>query len=99
MADPELVTGAFVFLNHGDDEIHYFVNRHSDNGAHSGVSVNGLSGDRYNMQVFSLNGTGLPFTFPANQSEVTSVAAAGTCKCFRRLIPLGLYDAIIISHS
>ncbi len=83
VADPQVVTGSFVILNHGDDKIRYFANRRSDNGAHDRLSVSGLSQDRYDLLVFPLSGNGLPFIFPANQpSGVINVPVTADSKSF-----------------
>ena len=87
VADSSLVTGSFIVLNYGGDKFHYLVNRRSDNGAHDGVSVNGLTRDSYNLLVFLLNGSGLPFTLPSNQQRiVVNVSVTAKSEYFRWLI-------------
>ena len=97
VADSELVTGSLIVLNYGDDEIHYFVNRHSDNGARVSVSVSGLTKDRCNLLVFLLNESGLPFTFPANQQNRVVVPVTADSKYVRWSSPILVCDNACVS--
>lgn len=80
MADSKLVTASFVVLNDGDDVIRYIVNSHSVNGIQYSVPVSGLTGGFYNVVVFSLNASGLPFTNP--EGKITNVSVNADSKWF-----------------
>ena len=89
VADHKVTGGSFIMLYNGEDDIHYFVGRRMDS-----IPVKGLTRDHYNVLVFPLNESGLPFELPSNpRKEIVNVST------YKGMVEYLLVDTIHINIS